>query len=66
MYLVLIYTCFSSSNIIENGLGFLTVESKSHAPFWKLNFFCYGFKFHTEVNFISPLHNYTIRSNFSS
>ena len=42
MYLVLIYTCFSSSNIIENGLpvGFLTVESKSD-PFEMVIFFVF-------------------------
>ena len=40
MYLVLIYTCFSSSNTIENGLGFLTVESKS-GPFEMVIFFVF-------------------------
>ena len=40
MYLVLIYTCFSSNNIIENGLGFLTVESKS-GPFEMVIFFVF-------------------------
>ena len=40
MYLVLIYTCFSSSDTIENGLGFLTVESKS-GPFEMVIFFVF-------------------------